>query len=78
MGEVVVDVRPGLYKKACKTLEDPRTKALLQDAVEQKLKALLLFQAVDDMLSKSSLNAKQAVELSEEVRARVARRHGLL
>lgn len=78
MSEVVVNIPAGLYKIAGDELKAPQTKALFSEAVEEKLKMLLLFKAVDRILSKSKLSDKHAEELAEELRERVAKRHGLL
>ncbi len=78
MSEVVVKIPAGLYKIVGDELKAPQTKALLREAVEEKLKLLVLFREVDRILSKSKLSDEQADELAEELRERVAKRHGLL
>jgi len=77
MTELIVDIPPGLYKAAGEELNNPRIKALLGEAVEQKIRVLLLFKAVDEILSKSGLSDVKADELAEELRSRVAERHGI-
>jgi len=77
MTDYVIDIPPELYGLAAEELKDKRTRRLLQDAVEQKIKTILLFNAVDKMLAKSTLGEGSANELSEELKGRMAKRHGI-
>ena len=58
-------------------LDKPATKSLLRSAVEEKLKVLLLFKAVDGILKKSKLSDDNFSELVEEYRDNLAKRYGL-
>ena len=58
-------------------LEKPATKSLLRNAVEEKLKVLLLFKVVDDILKKSKLSDNDFSELLEEYRDNLAKKYGL-
>ena len=77
MTEYVIDIPPELYGLAAEELKKAQTKKLLQEAVEQKIKTLLLFGAVDNILKKSALSDEKAAELAEELNLRVARRHNI-
>jgi polyhydroxyalkanoate synthesis regulator phasin len=78
MGEVKIEIPAGLFKMAAEELEKSETKVLLREAVEEKLRVLLLFKVVDNILKKSKLTDEQAKELAEELEERVAKRHGLI
>ena len=58
-------------------LEKPATKVLLRGAVEEKLKVLLLFKVVDDILKKSKLSDNNFSKLVEEYRDNLAKRYGI-
>ena len=58
-------------------LKNPSIKSLLRGAVEDKLKVLLLFKAVDDILRKSKLSDENFSELVEEYRDNLAKRYGI-
>lgn len=58
-------------------LAKPATKLLLRTAVEEKLKVLLLFKVVDDILKKSKLSDDDFSKLVEEYRDNLAKRYGL-
>jgi cellobiose-specific phosphotransferase system component IIA len=77
MAEVVVKVPEGLTKAIGGELEKPETKILLREAVEEKLRVLLLFKVVDDILKKSKLTDEKFKEIVEEYKGRIAKRHGL-
>jgi hypothetical protein len=77
MTDYVVDIPPELYGLAAEELKDKRTRRLLQDAVTQKIKTILLFNAVDKMLAKSALTDESVDDLSEELKRRMAKRHGI-
>jgi cellobiose-specific phosphotransferase system component IIA len=77
MAEVVVRVPEGLTKAISGELEKPETKILLREAVEEKLRVLLLFKVVDDILKKSKLTDEKFKEIVEEYKGRIAKRHGL-
>jgi len=77
MPELKVEIPAGLYEIAGEELEMPETKTLLREAVGEKLRVLLLFKAVDNILKKSKLTDEQAKELTEELRGRVAKQYGL-
>jgi hypothetical protein len=72
MTEYVIDIPPELYGLAAEELKKAQTKKLLQEAVEQKIKTLILFGAVDKILKKSALSDEKAAELAEELNRRVA------
>lgn len=78
MPELKVEIPAGLFKIAGEELEKSETKVLLREAVEEKLRVLLLFKVVDNILKKSKLTDEQAKELVEELEERVAKRHGLI
>ena len=59
-------------------LDKPATKSLLRSAVEEKLRVLLLFKAVDDILKKSKLSDGNLSKLVEEYRDNLAKRYGIL
>ena len=58
-------------------LEKPATKSLLRSAVEEKLKILLLFKAVDGVLKKSKLSDDDFSKLVEEYRDNLAKKYGI-
>ncbi|RZN15083.1 MAG: hypothetical protein EF812_03550 [Methanosarcinales archaeon] len=76
--ELKVEIPAGLFKIAGEELEKSETKVLLREAVEEKLRVLLLFKVVDNILKKSKLTDEQAKELAEELEEKVAKRHGLI
>jgi len=78
MAELKVEIPAGLFKIAREELEKSETKVLFREAVEEKLRVLLLFKVVDNILEKSKLTDEQAKELAEELEERVAKRHGLI
>jgi len=78
MAEIKVEIPVGLFKITREELEKSETKVLLREAVEEKLRVLLLFKVVDNILKKSKLADEQAKELAEELEERVAKRHGLI
>ncbi len=78
MGEVKFEIPEGLFKMAAEELKKSETKVLLREAVEEKLRVLLLFKVVDNILKKSKLTDEQAKELAKELEERVAKRHGLI
>ncbi|HJH27141.1 MAG TPA: hypothetical protein C5S37_10340, partial [Methanophagales archaeon] len=73
-----IEIPAGLFKMAAEELKKSETKVLLREAVEEKLRVLLLFKVVDNILKKSKLTDEQAKELAEELEERVAKRHGLI
>ncbi|MCX6665846.1 MAG: hypothetical protein NT038_07315 [Euryarchaeota archaeon] len=78
MGEIKIEISEGLLKLAGKELKKPEMKVLFREAVEEKLRTLLLFERVDAILQKSKLSEEQAQLLADELNKRVAKRHGLL
>ncbi len=78
MAELTVEIPEGLLSMAGEELKRPETKVLFREAVEEKIRVLLLFKVVDNILKKSKLTDEQAVELAEELRGRVAKRHGIV
>ena len=78
MAEVVVNISDGLSRVVGSELNRPETKILLREAVEQKLKLLLLFKTVDDILKKSKLTDEGLEELVEEYRENLANRYEVI
>jgi len=78
MAEVVVNISDGLSRVVGSELARPGTKVLLREAVEQKLKLLLLFKTVDDILKKSKLTDEGLEELVEEYRENLADKYEVI
>ncbi len=78
MPELVIEIPEVLAKAVGEELRKPETKVLFREAVEEKLRVLLLFKVVDNILKKSRLTDEQVKELAEELKERVAKRHGLI
>ena len=78
MAEIVVEIPDGLKSVLGGEFERPETRVLFREAVEEKIRVLLLFKVVDSILKESKLTDEQAGELTEELREGVARRHGLI
>ena len=78
MAELKVEIPERFIEMIGDELKSSDTKALLRSAVEDKLKVLLLFRVVDDILKKSKLTDEKAAELAEELKENVAKRHGLM
>jgi len=78
MAELRVEIPERFNEIIGDELENPATKSLLRSAIEEKLKILLLFKVVDDILKKSKLSDEKAAELADELKERVAKRHGLM
>ena len=75
MVELKVEIPERFNKLIGKELEKPATKALLREAVEDKLKVLLLFKVVDGILKKSKLSDGNLSKLVEEYRSNLAKRY---
>ncbi|MCG2718068.1 MAG: hypothetical protein L6408_04440 [Nanoarchaeota archaeon] len=78
MCEIVVEIPDALKQITDEYLEEADTKLLLREAVEEKLKLLLLFKVVDKILKKSKLTDEKFNELVEEYRERLAKRYGVI
>lgn len=78
MAEVVVNISDGLSRVVGSELDLPGTNVLLREAVEQKLKILLLFKTVDDILKKSKLTDEGLEKLVEEYRENLANKYGVM
>lgn len=78
MAELKVEVSEGLLKIVGEELKKPETNVLFREAIEEKLRVLLLFKVTDNILKKSKLTDEHARELAEELKERVAKRHGLI
>jgi len=78
MAELMIEIPDGLNEVLGSELECPETKVMFREAVEEKIRVLLLFKVVDDILKKSKLTGEQAKELADEVNEAVAIRHGLI
>ena len=77
MAELKVEIAERFNELIGDELKNPSTKALLREAVEDKLKVLLLFKAVDNILKKSKLSDESFSELVEEYRDNLAKRYGI-
>lgn len=77
MVELKIEIPEGLNKIIGDELGKPTTKALLRGAVEEKLKVLLLFKVVNDILKKSKLSDENLSKLIEEYRGNLAKRYGI-
>jgi hypothetical protein len=78
MADVVVNISEGLNRVVGSELNRPETKVLLREAVEEKLKLLLLFKVTDDILKKSKLTDEGFEELVKEYKESIARRYGVV
>ncbi len=78
MCEIVVEIPDALKQITDEYLEEADTKLLLREAVEEKLKLLLLFKVVDKILKKSKLTDEKFNELVEEYRERLAKSYGVI
>jgi hypothetical protein len=77
MVELKVEIPERFTKIIGDELEKSSTKALLKGAVEEKLKVLLLFKAVDGILKKSKLSDDDFSNLAWEYRDNLAKRYGI-
>lgn len=77
MAELRVEISESFKEIIGDELKKPATKSLLRGAVEEKLKILLLFKAVDGILKKSKLSDKDFSGLVEEYRNNLAKRYGI-
>ncbi|MBI2108301.1 hypothetical protein HYU10_04765 [Candidatus Woesearchaeota archaeon] len=77
MGKLTVEIPERFNEIIGDELEKPATKALLRGAVEDKLKVLLLFKAVDSVLAKSKLSDDDFSKLVKEYRDNLAKRYGI-
>jgi len=77
MVELKVEIPERFTKIIGDELKKSSTKALLREAVEEKLKVLLLFKAVDGILKKSKLSDDNFSKLVEEYRGNLAKRYGI-
>ena len=77
MAELKVEIPERFSDIIGDELKKSSTKALLREAVEEKLKILLLFKAVDGILKKSKLSDDKFSELVEEYRDNLAKRYGI-
>jgi len=77
MAELKIEIPKGFNEIIGDELGKPATKVLLRGAVEEKLKVLLLFKVVDDILKKSKLTDKDFSKLVEEYRGNLAKRYGI-
>jgi hypothetical protein len=78
MADVVVNISEGLNRVVGSELNRPETRVLLREAVEEKLKLLLLFKVTDDILKKSKLTDEGFEELVKEYKENIARRYGVV
>jgi hypothetical protein len=70
---------PKEYEKLVKKLDwQELLPRALARGLEEELRIQFLFERVKRIASKSKLSAKDALKLGEELKERVARRHGLL
>ena len=77
MAELKVEIPERFNELIGDELNKPSTKALLKEAVEDKLKMLLLFKAVDNILKKSKLSDENFSKLVEEYRDNLAKKYGI-
>ena len=77
MAELKVRIPEGLDRIIGSELDKPETKALLEEAVEEKLKIIVLSTVVDSILSKSKLTDGKFEELVKEYRKGLAKAHGV-
>ena len=77
MAELKVEIPERFNELIGDELNKPSTKALLKEAVEDKLKMLLLFKTVDNILKKSKLSDENFSKLVEEYRDNLAKKYGI-
>ena len=77
MVELKVEIPERFTKIIGDELKKSSTKALLREAVEEKLKVLLLFKAGDGILKKSKLSDDNFSKLVEDYRGNLAKRYGI-
>ena len=77
MAEVKIEIADRFTEIIGEELKKSSTKSLLRSAVEEKLKVLFLFKAVDDILKKSKLTDEDFSELVDEYRDNLAKRYGI-
>ena len=75
--KLVVEVPDSMAKMLGDDIKNPSTQALFREAVEDKIRELMLFKVADILLKKSKLTEEKALELAQELKERVAKRHGL-
>jgi hypothetical protein len=70
---------PEEYEKLIKKLDwENILPRVIARGIEEELKIQLLFERAKKTASKSKLSNKEILELGEELKERVAKRHGLL
>jgi len=77
MAELKVEIPERFIEMIGDELKKSDTKVLLRNAVEEKLKLLLLFKAVNDILKDSKLSDNDFSKLVEEYRDNLAKRYGI-
>ena len=77
MAELKLEISDGINKMLGNELKKAETKLLLESAVEDRLKLLVLFKIVDKILSKSKLSEDKFSGLVNEFRGRLAKRYGV-
>ena len=77
MSQAVLKIPEGLDKIVGKDIESRETREFLAEGLEQRLKLLILFRAVDDILKKSKLADAGFDKLVEEYREGLAKRYGV-
>lgn len=77
MAELKVEIPESFFEMIGDELKKPDTKVLLRGAIEEKLKLLLLFKVVNDILKDSKLSEDDFSELVEEYRDNLAKRYGI-
>ena len=76
MAEVVVNI-PEELKPGFKELGKEEINSVVSRALRERLSEELMFKLADELLKDSRMTDELALELGDELKERVAKRHGL-
>ena len=76
MAEVVIDL-PQEVEPLLKQLSKSELKRIVSKALKEESRELLMFKLADELLKNSELNDELAKQFGDELKQKVAKRHGL-
>lgn len=77
MAEVVVEI-PSDLELLAKELEKKELSRIVCEALKHRSSEMLLFKIADEILKDSKMTDELALKLGDELKIRVAKRHGLM
>ncbi len=77
MAELNVEI-PKQLEPAVKVLDKDELKRIVSKALREQLSEVLQFKLADEILKKSKLTDELALKFGDELKGRVAKRHGLM